>query len=304
MDKKFKVAIAGLGRWGSSLIYEFSKQSEIGYLLYKNSEKTRKFIEENHPSIPATQSLEEILADKTINAMIIATPTDTHFEIALKSLNANKHVFLEKPGGTKSSELEKLCKVAEENNLKLAIGYKFVHHPVLKKIIEVINIKDIKSIFFEWNKWGTFEDHSVSNLLSHEISILNAIGFDSLSVKNYFQQAIISNSDIVDITFENEKQIPITCHINRVSKIKYKRITFVGSSENYIWSDNNLYLINGTSYSMMRVEQTTAVTEEIKDFFKCISENTNPLVDGRFALKVFKIVNQILNDFSISHPKL
>ena len=67
--------------------------------------------------------------------------------------------------------------------MKIVIGYIFVHHPVLRELKKVIGINKIEAINFSWIKWGTFEDNIVPHLVSHDISIAKAIGFDEFSVK-------------------------------------------------------------------------------------------------------------------------
>ena len=293
MAKKLKIAIAGAGRWGSNLIAEFSKQTEIGYFLYKGSEKTRNFLEQNYPGIPTTQSIEKIINDTTIDAVVIATPTSTHFNIALQCLRAKKHVFLEKPGGTNSAELEILCKASEENQVTLFIGYIFAHHPVLKKLKEIIDITDLKAISFEWNKWGTFEEHSVPHLLSHDISILLALGIRQLAPTHYQQEGMISDSDIIDVSFQSHDHLSITSRINRISTFNHKSVTLIGKNKSYICSGHHLFAVNDNAYTPIEVEQSTAVSQEIKAFISDISENKKPLTDGWFAVAVFKVIESI-----------
>ena len=112
MGKKPKIAIIGIGRWGKVLLKEFTKQADIFCCDLKESDDAKIFLKENYPNLPITTDYHKILSDESIEAVVIATPTKTHFEIANQALENKKHVFLEKPGGTNSQDLEKLNKKA------------------------------------------------------------------------------------------------------------------------------------------------------------------------------------------------
>jgi len=293
--KKTKTAVVGVGRWGKNLLKEFDKQTEVIWCCHKNSIDSISFLAENYPNIKTTSSLEDILNDSSVEAVVVATPTKTHFEIAKKILEKNKHLFLEKPGCSKVSELGQLSKEAEKRDITFAVGYEFAHHPALKKIKELIKLENIKSIFFEWNKWGTFEDPIIPHLLSHDISIIKTLGIDYLNQKNYREQKIISKADIIEVTLENNKNIQITSYINRVSVSKNKRITFVGVSESYIWNNDNLFKIDikNQTYLPINIGKSSSVAEEMKDFLESIKKNKKPLIDGKFALDVWETINKI-----------
>ncbi len=292
MDKKLKVAIAGAGRWGTALIDVFSRQADIRYCLYAGAEATRHFLEKIYPAIKPTVSLQQILDDKTIEAVVVATPASTHFGIASACLNAGKHVFLEKPGGINSVELERLCEVAVNKRRVLAVGYKFVHHPVFKKIRTIFRKESLIGICFEWNKWGTFDEPIVPHLLSHEISLFCALGFHAPFARHYAQQGVVSKADIIDVTFESG-HATIYCHINRVSPTPQKSVTFVGASRSFIWSNNELFEITASSRMPVQVEQENPVVAEANDFLRSIYEGSTPLANGHFALAVFKTIESI-----------
>ena len=174
-----KTALIGIGRWGTILKGELSKISEIKYICDSKSD------------------LNQVWNDPEVEAVFIATPTETHFKIANRALEAGKHVFLEKPGTDSSEKLEKLVRLAKERSLKLAVGYEFPHHPAVKKLKELISDKQIKSIHFSWQKWGTFKDNAVIHLLCHDISVMKYLGFENLSPLDHKRTKVISDSDFI-----------------------------------------------------------------------------------------------------------
>lgn len=280
MKKKTKVAIIGVGRWGKVLLKEFSQQAEILYTSTRTLNNTT-----------------EALSDDRVEAVVIATPTETHLDIASRALEAGKHVFLEKPGTTDSEDLEKLVRMAEERNLKLAIGYEFTHHPAARKIKELIENREITALYFDWFKWGTFNDDARPHLLSHEISIMKYLGIDNLSPISHRAIRVISDTDIMETEFKNNQNIYIKSIINRVNSDKQKIVTVILENGGYIWSNSELFSINTASRELEKIElpETTPMAAEITDFLSAIREHRDPLTSGRFGVEVFKIVEQVEN---------
>lgn len=266
-----KVALIGVGHWGKVLGGELSNLAEIKYQCDSKAD------------------LEPVFADPEVEAVFIATPTETHLGIAMSALLAGKHVFVEKPGTTSSADLEKLVQKAEEKNLKLAVGYEFPHHPALAKLKDLLNGRKIKSIHFQWNKWGTFKDNAVKHLLCHDISILRYLGMEDLSFVQHHCEGAISPTDITWTQFASKQAAYIESNINRVSPFKQKTMTVILEDGGYIWSNNELFEINGEELKKIEFTDTTPVRAELKDFLF----SDQPICDGRFALEVYKVIESV-----------
>lgn len=267
-----KVAMIGIGHWGKVLLEELKKQAEV---KYEGDSKT---------------DLAPIFADSEIQAVFIATPTETHFEITQKALGAGKHVFLEKPGTTSSNNLEKLIEQAKEKNLKFAVGYEFPHHPAAQKLKELMEGQNIRNIYFDWQKWGTFKDDSVAHLLCHEISIVKSLSIE-LEPTSCKKTKVISDSDILETEFRNN----IKSVINRVSPIKQKILTVLTEEGGYIWNNDELFEINTEMQVLEKISlpEISSVTAEISDFLLSITNEREPLTSGEFALEVYRVIEQV-----------
>ncbi len=273
-----KTAIIGVGRWGKVLLGELSKLAEVKYQCDSKTD------------------LGPVFADPEIEAVFIATPTETHFDIATRALEVGKHVFLEKPGTTSSADLEKLVKLAETKNLKFAVGYEFIHHPAIQKLKELLAGKNIKSLHFEWHKWGTFKDDAVMHLLCHDISVLKYLGFEGLSPTNYQETRVISDTDVISVKFENTRGVHVKSIINRVSPIKQRTLTVLLDQGGYVWSNNDLFKINLGTQALDKIDlpEITPVAAELNDFLSAIKENREPQSNGDFALEVYKVIERVL----------
>lgn len=289
---KAKIAIIGIGRWGKNLLKEFALQADVTWCAYKGDLETKKFLEEFYPSVHTTTSYEDILNDPEVEAVVVATPTLTHFEIAKKVLQAGKHLFLEKPGCEKSSELDELCTYASEHNLVFAVGYEFVHHPVWQEIRKRIPPHTIRSVHTEWFKWGTFYNSAVTNLLCHDISLIQSTN-DEKGELSISTTKVFSESDIVHGTL-NQPSFISTFYINRTSLEKRKSVTVISDTETLIWNNDELFLVDNQKQVLTPIHTDTvsSIHCEVKNFLSALQNKESLLTDGFFALDVFKKLEQ------------
>jgi UDP-2-acetamido-3-amino-2,3-dideoxy-glucuronate N-acetyltransferase len=270
-----KVALIGIGKWGKVLLRELTQVAEVAYQCDSSSD------------------LSYVWNDAEIQAVFIATPTHTHFQLARQALQSGKHVFLEKPGTDSSSKLEELVKLAERKGLVLAIGYEFPHHAVCKKLKELLLNQQIKHIHFHWQKWGSFKDNAVKHLLCHDISILKYLNFADLALSIQHHEAVVSDTDIIWTKFTSTKAEYIESNINRVSPLKQKVLTVIAERGFYIWSNDELFEIVGEELKKIDLPPApTPVAAEISDFISSIKEKRLPLSNGSFALEIYQIIEQ------------
>lgn len=286
-----KVALIGAGNWGKKLLKELSDLAEVKSVVAKGNPDTISFIKENFPFIKLSSDINDVLNDDEISSVFVATPTNTHHEIALKILFANKHLFLEKPGGESFKELSEISSTAKEKNLTFALGYEFIHHPALQKIIDEVGDKKIEYVNMEWFKWGTFRDAIPAHLLSHEVSIIKYLTKRNVVISNFEQYGAVSGSDISYCKMRSD-EISINSIINRVSPEKRKTITVKCGNTSYIWSNNDLFVIKNEKLEKIDTGSDSPVRLEIVDFFEAIEKRTEPKANGTFALEVFQTIER------------
>ncbi|MBX4206183.1 Gfo/Idh/MocA family oxidoreductase [Candidatus Parcubacteria bacterium] len=265
-----KVALIGIGRWGTVLKGELTKVAEVKY------------------ACDSSFDLDQVWSDPEVEAVFIATPTETHFEIAQKALESGKHVFLEKPGTSSSADLEKLVNLAQEKGLKLAVGYEFPHHPAVRKVKELALGQTIKFVRLEYQKWGTFKDSIVTNLLCHDVSILNYLGIDTTSPSAH-KTGFVTEADILATRFGSQAMSVI----NRVNQLKQRTMLVKLDDTSFLWSNNDLFEIAGEELKKIELPDTTPVAAEIKNFLDSIASGQEPLCSGSFALEVYKVIERV-----------
>src|SRR5687767_15570906 len=108
-----RLAQIGLGQWGKNLARNFDELGELAWLC-DIEEMCRAEAAQRYPSARITANVEDVLADEAVEAVVIATPVPTHYELSRRALEAGKHVFVEKPPAMRGAEMAELCDIAEE----------------------------------------------------------------------------------------------------------------------------------------------------------------------------------------------
>jgi predicted dehydrogenase len=295
MERKIKVAQIGIGNWGKKILDEFCKQADVVAVCHSNSEETSDWLLTNHPSIPSLK-YDEILRNNEIEAIVIATPTDTHHKFAMEAIEAGKHVFLEKPGCSSYRELLELAERASAKAVQVAVGYEFVHHPALRKIVEEIEPQQVYALYFTWRKWGSFKDDPIPHLASHVISIAKTLGFQKFEVKAVFCSGLISKSDIVRCELQLNRDVPFFITIDRtVADEKLRELKVILKKGSLSWQNDKLFelSLNSQKSEPIDLPQETAVAAEVKDFILAIKENRTPVVDIVFGLEVWLVIESL-----------
>ncbi len=144
-----RVAVVGLGYWGPNLARNIDDlpEAELAALCDMRPEALAAAAR-RWPQARRCSSYEDILADPTVDAVVIATPVSTHFELAAAALAAGKHVLVEKPLAESSLEAETLIGLAREQELVLMPGLTFLYSPPVLKVKEMIEAGDLGEIYF------------------------------------------------------------------------------------------------------------------------------------------------------------
>ena len=121
-----KLAIIGLGKWGKNLVREFSKVSNVIVCVSNGRKENVQWLKKNYPNIDYSKKFLEILENKTIDAVVIATPIKTHYSLSKLVLKSKKHVFIEKTISENSKNGKNLITLAKNKNLMIFVGHIFL----------------------------------------------------------------------------------------------------------------------------------------------------------------------------------
>jgi len=240
-----RLALVGLGYWGPNLARNLAilDNAELVVLCDANEERLRR-IGRQYPSARLVPSFEDVLADDTIDAVVVATPVDTHFDLCRAALAAGKHVMVEKPLATSSAECETLIELAAAQGLTLMVGHVFVYNAAVNKVKEYIDAGEIGEVYYVYSQRLNLGQvrHDVNamwNFAPHDLSIMcHWFGTEptNLTARGhaYIQPGI---EDVVFLNMEFPKGILASVHISWLDPLKVRRMTIVGSEKMVVYDD-------------------------------------------------------------------
>jgi len=292
-----KTALIGLGNWGKILLNEFSKKTFISNCVTKGNQKNILWLHNNYPAIKHSKNYQEILNDKSIDIVVIATPISTHYQLILQALNSGKHVFVEKPLSDQYDQAKYLKSIALKHNLCLFVGHPFIYHPVLNKIKTLIKTDPIIYFSMNWSKFGTFKENIFLNLLSHELSILLELIGNPKKISIVSSKGIISNSDIIIIKVNFSKNCNGIITIDRTSKTSKKTISITTKNQFLFWEDYDLYKLDKKTMKYLKIfhSNKTSVSNEIRVFLNNVKQNDTNSHNLQLAINIVKLVSDLVD---------
>jgi predicted dehydrogenase len=241
-----KLAVAGLGYWGPNLARNFDELAELTWLCDLDPEKLALF-SRRHPQASLTSRFDDLLEDRTLDAVVIATPVVTHADLARRALAAGKHVFVEKPMALQAGEAEELCALAEERELVLMPGHLLLYHPAVNKLKELIDsgeLGEIRYVYGNRQNLGKFrtDENALGSLGAHDLSvILHLVGEEPSEVwargESYVHPPV---EDVVFCFLRFPSGKLAHMHLSWLDPQKIRRMTVVGSKKMAVFDDMEL----------------------------------------------------------------
>jgi predicted dehydrogenase len=240
-----RVAVVGLGYWGPNIVRNFYEldEAELVFVVDRDA-GARERVQRRFPSVRGAESLEMVLEDETVDAVAIATPVSTHFELASAALQAGKHVFVEKPLAASSSEAEALAAIATERGVVLMPGHTFLYSPPVIKIKELIDDGEIGDILFVTSSRVNLGLHQsdvsvVWDLGPHDFSILRyLLGELPATVSAMSRSCVLP--DIPDVAFINmtfPSDTIAQVQLSWLAPSKLRRTAIVGTRKMIVYDD-------------------------------------------------------------------
>ncbi len=236
----------GCGYWGPNLLRNFSTMSgcQVRYVVDSARER-RSFVQTNFPHIDVIASCEVALEDSAVNAVVIATPAETHFRLARQALTAGKHVFVEKPMATKSSEVDELAALAASRGLILMVGHTFIYNPAVryvKRLIDSGDLGEVRYIYSQRLNLGRIRSDidALWNFGPHDISIIQYWLGDQEPVSVFRQgMAFIQDGidDVVFLNLEYPSKVIANIHVSWLDPQKVRKMIVVGSRKMVVYDD-------------------------------------------------------------------
>ncbi len=240
------VAQIGVGYWGPNLLRNLvaNKDCEVKVVV-DLAEERRAFVKSLYPSVKVTADSQDVFNDSEIDAVVIATPVASHFDLAVKALRAGKHVLVEKPMARTVAEVEKIGRLAEEKGLVAMVGHTFLYNGAvryLKKLVTSGEIGKVRYIYSQRLNLGRIRSDvdALWNFAPHDISIIQYLLGDPVPVSvvkrgmDYVQNGV---DDVVFIDIVYPSKIMAHIHVSWLDPCKVRRMTVVGSKKMVVYDD-------------------------------------------------------------------
>jgi predicted dehydrogenase len=318
-----RIAVIGLGYWGPNIVRVLHDHTFATVpVVCDATPAARAAIATRYPSLRVVASIDEVLEDETIDAVAIATPISSHFQLSEAALSAGKHVFVEKPLGASVEEAEQLIALARSRGLVLMPGHTFLYSPPVMKIKDLISAGEIGEIYFISTSRVNLGLHQadasvVWDLGPHDFSILiHWLGEAPAEVAATSRACILPETP--DVAFINVKFPSGTIgHVELawLAPSKLRRTAIVGSEKMIVYDDidnepvrvfdSGALLRDPESFGEYRlsyrvgdiisprVDPTEPLLLELQDFVAAIQGGPQPRSSDELGIEVVRTLQAV-----------
>jgi predicted dehydrogenase len=241
-----KVGLAGLGYWGPNLARNFDELAELAWLCDLSDEQRARF-SSRYREARLTADFDEMLADDSLEAVIVATPVITHFDLAKRALEAGKHVLVEKPPALTGGEVEELVVIAEEQGRVLMPGHLLLYHPGVVRLKELIRSGELGDVLYVYGNRQNLgqirkDENALWSLGVHDLSvILHLLEEEPEEVwargESFLTEGV---EDVVFCYLRFPSGKVAHMHLSWLDPHKMRRITVVGRDKMAVFDDMEL----------------------------------------------------------------
>jgi predicted dehydrogenase len=315
--KPIGTIVVGYGYWGPNIARNVVERPEFRLMgLCELDEGRIEDFRRRHPGVWVERDLDTALADPRVEAVAIATPPHTHFDLVRRALEAGKHVLVEKPLATEAAEAAELTVLAEERGQVLLPGHTFVYSPSVNKVGEMIAADQLGEVYFitssRMNLGLYQQDGVVLDLAPHDLSILlhwlkKPLVEVSANGRSVYQEGVHETA-FLTLRFEGGTQANV--QLSWLAPRKVRQMVVVGSKQMVQYEDTAAddsvrvydrgldfseppanfgeYRLTYRSGDMVapRVEALEPLGQELRDFASAIREGTTPVSNARLGLEI------------------
>jgi predicted dehydrogenase len=320
-----QIGVIGYGYWGPNLVRNFSETpgARVARVSDLRDERLR-LVQARYPAVEVTKDHRQLIDDPRVDAVVIATPVSTHFDLAMLALKAGKHVLVEKPLAASGEQVERLIDAADKANLTLMVDHTFVYTGAVRKIRELMDDGSLGELYY-------YDSTRVNlGLFQHDVNVIWDLGVHDLSIMDYVLPTSpvavsatglshlaggIENIAFMTLFFEG-KQIA-HLHLNWLAPVKVRR-TLIGASNRMIVYDDlefsekikvydkginidrqedqpeKIYevLVGYRTGDMLapKLDSAEALRVEAAHFIRCLEGHERPLTDGHAGLRVVQVL--------------
>ena len=313
---KAKIAVFGAGAWGRNIVRTLSELGHLGAVCDPSEaclDATRKIVGDRANNVRWSVQTEDILKDKDIAGVMVATPAETHYEVGKNVLGAGKDLFVEKPLTVDLEEGKKLVEEAERAGRLLMVGHLLEYHPAILRLNEMIQggelgeIRYVMSHRLNLGKIRTREN-ALWSFAPHDISVILRIAgkmpFEVISTGGAYVSPNIPDITLMQLLFDNGVRAHI--YVSWLHPFKEQKLVVVGSkkmasfcditkelilyNQRVEWKEGQPVPIKGDGQKV-DFDLAEPLAEECRHFIDCIRTRSTPWTDGKKGLEVLTLLH-------------
>ncbi|MFH0732520.1 MAG: Gfo/Idh/MocA family oxidoreductase [Candidatus Omnitrophota bacterium] len=307
--------VIGLGGWGKNILRNLYELGAVRIACDINAQ-TIKEREKEFPDIKYTLYFEDILKDPKIDAVVIATPPATHYNLGKKALEAGKDIFVEKPLTLTLRHAQELGNIAKEKNKILMTGHILHYHPAvikLKELIDNMELGKVQYIYSNRLNIGKLkvEENILWSFAPHDISVILMLVGDEPEKINCFGEYYLSEQ-IYDITMTNlefKNRIKAHIFVSWLHPYKEQKLIVVGSKAMAVfddltkeklfiypheieWTNGKIPIARKADHYCVKISDEEPLKVELKHFLECVKNRQTPKTDADEAIKVLRVLER------------
>ena len=308
------VAMIGAGRWGFNWVRTLAARPDVELRWCCDvSPASLDRVRAAFPRVQTTTRLDDLLDDRTLDAVVIATIAPTHFDVAGRALAAGKHVMVEKPMTLTTADAHALTELADRHGKVLMVGHLLEYHPIVRRIRAMIDsgeVGDVQHLVSQRLNLGTIrgDENAWWSLAPHDISVANRLfGAAPVSVQCRGQCIVRPGvEDVVFATLEYPGSRLAQFHVSWLDPHKSRKLTVVGSRRMVVFDDTATQKLvvhdkgftrDGDAVELRQgnvevpeVDGTEPLTLEAQHFVDCIRTGKRPISDGVSGTQVVSVL--------------
>ncbi len=317
------IGVIGYGYWGPNLVRNFAECAGARLVALSDlNPKRLASVAARYPAVRTTASASELIGSADVDAVVIATPVSTHFDLAMAALQAGKHVLVEKPLTASADQAQRLIDEAARRKLTLMVDHTFIYTSAVRKVRDLVDQGDLGRIYY-------YDSARVNlGLFQHDVNVIWDLAVHDLSIMDYVvpsHPVAVSatgishvpggTENIAYVTVFFEDNVIAHINVNWLAPVKLRRTLIGGSKKMIVYDDlevsekikvydkgislnssnaqsENLYkmLVSYRAGDMWapHLEMTEALRAMAQEFLDSIAGARHPLTDGEMGLRIVR----------------
>ena len=316
------IAQIGVGNWGRNLLRTFSRLEGVTLTVACDTDGTLlKRLSADYPNVKFTANVKEVLNDPGIEAVVIATSSETHADLTRKSLESGKHVFVEKPLALSTKDAESVVGLAEKTKKTVMVGHLLKYHPAYVRVKEIIDRGDLGEVYYLYSTRVNLgivrrSENALWSLAPHDVAtalmFLKEKPTAVSATGRCFLQKEIEDVVFLEVAFQKGKMAHL--HVSWLDPHKIRKVTVVGSKRMAVIDDmeptekirvydkgvsqtkeyttyGEALTVRDGDIAIPYVKMQEPLRLECEHFIDCVKRKVRPFSDALDGLNVVRILD-------------